>query len=295
MDKGLFLDTQANNDTKRFEVKKEEKNEYYPNNLSLVPPVGENVFEFLIVTKDEIGVMANITSIFANHRVNLQNITSNRNPETKTCVAILFADFTKADSTVEGVLKEIKTLHSVSRIEAQNTRGRVFDSFLFPLLIRNKIRVITLRMEGLLKAERHLVQSMGSAGASIMFQVGRSYGADVMGALQSDLASLNKVDLLANFEAGLRATGWGICSIRSGRNHDYQINVEDPPIMLQDEKRENGMFFIGLILGALEKLDGVELRVSGSTRDLSKNTMSVRMERRNTNIVNQDPTLDILP
>ncbi len=266
---------------KRFQGKKRrrERNLYYPNNLPLATPPGENIFEFLIVSKDEIGVVANITTIFANHRVNIQDFKSIFDPNSGTYVCILYADFSQADCIVEEALNQIKSLHFVRNIEAQKTEGRLFDSFLFPLLIRNKIRVLALRMDGLLKTERRLIQKMGSAGSSIIFEVGRNYGTDVMLAMQTDLGSSDKTSLLTNFELGLRATGWGICEINPIGNHSYQVDVEDPPIIMEDERPEDGKFFAGLIVGALEKLEGIELRVSSLKKDLSKNFLSLRIEK----------------
>jgi formyltetrahydrofolate hydrolase len=75
---------------------------YYPRRIPVLSPQGENVYEFLIVVKDEIGILAKIASIFFRHRINLLSHYGYLfDPSSKKFVQTVFCDFGEADCTSE--------------------------------------------------------------------------------------------------------------------------------------------------------------------------------------------------
>ena len=106
--------------------------EYISHFLSLSKPVGQQVHEFLITARDEVGVTSKVTESFAQHNIHILSISGNGNPEIQQYVITTFLDFSMADCSPEAISHELRRKFSfVSRIDFVNAAGRLFDSFFF--------------------------------------------------------------------------------------------------------------------------------------------------------------------
>jgi hypothetical protein len=257
--------------------------EYFAKNIAITKPPGDHIFEFLIEGRDEIGALESILRAFSKHKINIRTISAGPGQQVEgkrgnLFVTSAFCDFSKADCTIELLLGELRNLPFVRNALSADMTGRLFDRFLFPMKIMGEHRVILFRVEPLLNIEKHLVERMGSGGAAMMFEEGRSYAEEVIAQYKKALPDLEAEALLDSIKDGLRATGWGIFSFRRA-SEGFEVTVTDPPLIEGSEYKEN-RFFYGVTARILESLYGGELVLSGSNLDLKNRKLVFRLRRK---------------
>lgn len=255
------------------------KARYLTKQLTLDRPKGDNIFEFAIEAEDEVGTFANIVSVFASHRVDIRSVSANQSDGSDIFVSSFFCDFTIANCTVDHIQKELMHLPGVVNVQSANMDGKVWDKFFFPIsLMKNKNRVIVMRVEPLLRVERNLIQTMGSAGASIMFQEGRSYANEVFLQYKEILPDASTEQMLETIKDGLRTTGWGLFDFIPTNDGGFIVNVGDPPVLKEAGYGEN-RFFYGVATRILENLYGWPLSISESSFDKASRILRFRLKK----------------
>lgn len=248
--------------------------EYYTQYFSLSKPLGVNVFEFLIVAKDEIGATSKLTGELARHNVDILSIAGANDFEIGLFVLTLFCDFAKADCTAAALAGKVWDLPFVTKVDFRDAKGRLFDGYRYPLRIMNKHRGILMRAGPLLATEKNLVKMLGSAGASIMFEEGRTYAHAVMGHLKGALPDAIPEEIFMNVVDGLRVTGWGLFQFHEEPD-TYRITVSDPP-KLRDGFQS--MFVRGIAVGTTETICGSNLAVRSADYDEKTDTLTLILE-----------------
>lgn len=252
--------------------------QYLPKQLPLTRPSGENIFEFAIEA-DEVGAFANIVRIFSNHRVDIKSVSASKAEALDRFVSSLFCDFTIAECTPDQIKEELKHLPGIISIQSANMDGKLWDRFFFPLsLMKNKNRVIIMRVEPLLRVERNLIQTLGSTGASIMFQEGRTYANEVFLQYKEILPNASAEELLDTIKDGLRSTGWGLFEFINTNDGGFVVKVLDPPVLKDADYTEN-RFFYGVATRILENLYGRTLALSESSFDKTSRTLRFRLKK----------------
>jgi hypothetical protein len=168
---------------------------------------------------------------------------------------------------------EIRDLPFVDKVGCLNAKGRLFDRFHFPIKVMNKYRAILMRGGPLLKMEKHLEEMLGSAGASLLYEEGRSYARAVMVHLKDALPNASHEELLQNVTDGLRATGWGLFQFHE-QDDVYQISVKHPP---RSEENLESMFFRGVAVGATEAAYTLNLAVRNADYDEKTDTLRLTL------------------
>jgi hypothetical protein len=256
-----------------------DRENYFEKSLPITRPPGDHIFEFIIEATDRIGVFKMILDVFAKQRVDVRTISASpEDGEKKLFVTSLFADFSKARTSMDGLLEEIRELAIVRRAYAVDMKGRLFDRFLFPLRIMNSSRVLLLRVEPLLNVEKRLVQQMGSAGAAIMYEEGGFYAAEAFKEYRASLPDAETETLLENIKDGLRVTGWGIFTFKR-TSEGFEVSVRDPPMLLDGDYKENH-FFYGATAKILEILYGDALNLTESTMDSRNKRLVFRFRKK---------------
>ena len=250
--------------------------EYHAKFLSLSKPQGEDVFEFLIVTKDQIGVTSKITGEFALHNVDILTIDGANDPTTGQFVLSLFCDLSKANCTAKSITDAIREFPFVTKADYVTAKGRLFDSFHFPLRIMNKHRALIIRADPLLEVEKHLVEVLGSAGDTVMFVEGKTYASKTWMHLKNALPNASHEELLQNVMDGLRATGWGLFEFRSEQNL-FHVSIRNPP-KLENLKTSQSLFVRGIAVGTVESLHGVKVTVRDASYDDKSDTVQLTLE-----------------
>jgi len=142
----------------------------------------------------------------------------------------------------------------------------------------NEDRVLLMRVGPLLNIEKHLVNKMGSAGAAIMYEEGKSYAGEAFKQYRSALPNASIEDLLENIKDGLRVTGWGI--FRFKRVPDgFEVTIIDPPHLNNNEYKEN-RFFYGVTEKILEELYGDELTINSSDLDIKNRRLVIQFKKK---------------
>ena len=247
--------------------------EYYTRYFSLSKPLGEDIFELLFVTKDQLGVISKITAEIAGHDIDILSITGANDPDIGLFVLTLFCDFAKADCTAEDIANEVRNLPFATKVDFRDAKATLYDGYHFPIKVMNKYRAILLRGVPLLEMEKHLQKLLGSAGASIMFEEGKTYAHAVMPQLLSTLPHASHEKILQNIVDGLRATGWGLFQFQK-EDDAYQVSVRHPP---RSEGFES-MFFRGIAVGAAELTYDSNLAVRSVDYDEETDTLKLTLE-----------------
>jgi predicted amino acid-binding ACT domain protein len=251
--------------------------EHYTKFLSLSKPLGEDVFEFLLVTKDEVGVTSKITGEIARHNVDILSIDGANDSEIGRFVLTIFCDLAKADCTAQGLADDMRKFAFVTKIEYVDAKGRLFDTFHFPLRIMNKYRAVLMRADPLQRVEKDLEQVLGSAGASIMFEEGKSYARGTWAQFREALPDASSQDIVQNTVDGLRATGWGIFEFHMEQDA-FQVSIRNPPLS-KDRKTSESMFVRGLATGVTESVYGLKLEVQSAVYDENSGTLRLTLEK----------------
>ena len=252
------------------------KPRYFPRNVGVSSPPGENVHEFLVVWNHELGSMAKILQTFSTHKAKVIVTHSQLDQATGTGVATCYCDMTQADQTVEGLRKAIKGLSFVQSVDAASANQSLFDKFFFPVTVWGRDRVIIMRLDPLLNIERRLAEELGSAGSAIMFREGESYATETIGQYRNVLGNVSTDVLLENVVDGLRATGWGLFEFKESKD-GYEVTVRDAPMLASTT--EPSRFLCGIIAGILESVLSVGMKIAESTVEPKSGRVFVRLSK----------------
>jgi len=252
------------------------KPRYFPRNVGVSSPPGDNVHEFLVVWSHELGSLAKILQVFSTHRVKVILTHSQLDEASRTVVGTFFCDLTEADQRVEGIGKAIEGLTFVRSVDSASAGRSLFDQFLFPVTVWGRERVIIMRLNPLLNIEKRLVQELGSAGGAIMFREGEGYAAETIEQYRTALGNVSTEVLLQNVVDGLRATGWGLFEFKESKD-GYEVTVRDAPMLAGTS--EPSRFLCGVIAGILESLLSVKMKIVESTLEPKSGRVFVKLSK----------------
>jgi predicted amino acid-binding ACT domain protein len=252
--------------------------DYYTRFLSLSKPLGEDVFELLVVAKDEIGVTSKVTGEIARHKIDILSIDGANDPQLDRFVFTIFCDIAKADCTAEQVVEEIRKLAFVTGIDYLSAKGRLFDRYRFPIKMMNKHRAVLMRADPLLRVEKHLREMLDAAGDTIIFEQGKIYAHEAWGRqFKMALPDASPEETVRNLIDGLRATGWALFDFRKEQDV-FQVTIRNSP-KLEDDDRFQSMFVCGLATGVVESLTGLGLIVRNASYDQKSDTIRFTLEQ----------------
>lgn len=152
----------------------------YPRNIGISVPRGEGIYEIVVVGKDRIGVLRDLAQIISAHEISLVETGMYQVFDQGEFVFAAYGDFRTAKHTPQELKSELKKQSFVVQAEVDLPASKTFDRHLFPVVISRGERVIVLRMGSFLKVEKRLENALGSGGATIMYEVGKGYGLEVV-------------------------------------------------------------------------------------------------------------------
>ena len=252
------------------------KPRYFPRNVGVSSPPGENVHEFLVVWSNELDALEKILQVFSAHKVRVVVTHSQPDEVTGTVIGTYYCEMTKGGQSVEAVQKAIKALSFVQSVDSASAEQSLFDKFFFPVTVWGRERVIIMRLDPLLNIEKRLAQELGSAGSAIMFREGEGYSTETIGQYRKALGSVSTDTLLENVKDGLRATGWGLFEFHESKD-GYDVTVRDAPRF--SDTTEPSRFLCGIIAGILESVLSVRMKVVESAFDPKSASVFVRLTR----------------
>lgn len=251
--------------------------EHYTKFFSLSKPLGEAVFELLIVTRDQVGATSKITGEIARHNIDILSINGANDADIERFVLTIFCDFAKADCKVEQIVGELRKFPFVTKAEYVNAKSRLFDRFHFPIRIMDKHRAILMRVDPLLRVQKHLQEHLGSAGESIMFEEGQSYARETWLQYKKAVPNANHEEILENVKDGLRATGWGLFEFQETQNA-FQVTIRNPP-RLEDNERFQSRFLYGITASVIEALYEFKVKVDSANYDKQSDILTLTLEK----------------
>jgi hypothetical protein len=245
------------------------------------PKSGDDRWHELLVTgEDGLGALAKLANVLALNGVNLSPCGGYYTVSPGTFVWTTFANFTRSRSTLQRVIKDLKRLEFVRRVEAVSMAGVAVDQFLFPVMITENVRGLIMSLEPLLRVESRLLETFGSAGASLMFEEGRQYAIESLRQLREVLPGSAPKEFLALVVSWLRTTGWGLFefdALRLEKEGAVTVKVGEPPnAVVSGLPRSN--FLNGATAGVIESVFGRAVRLTDSAYDEPRKTLRLAFE-----------------
>jgi len=223
----------------------------------------------LVTGRDEIGGLASLTELLARHNVNLAPSGGYYLLTPDTFVWTTFADFSHSKSSKEKVVGGLRGLDFVSKVDAIEMKGPALDQFLFPVMIGENHRGIIMDLSALMKVEQGLTKLLGSAGAALMFEEGKTFGESTLEHNLARIPEMEPAQLLDVVGGWLKATGWGIFKFDTTKFYDegmVSVTIGEPPNSL-NEGTQVSRFLNGVVVAIVEFVFNLKARVMVSRYD----------------------------
>ncbi len=253
---------------------------YFPRIIGLTPqgviPDG-GLFEVLVVGADELGALWKLTTTLAKHSVNIDPSGGYHLLKPGTFIWTTFADFSKAKSSPDEVMGDLKQLSFVKQADVVKLGETAFDQFLFPVVQMGKFRGAIFGVEPLLGVERRLIEQFGPPGGVILFEEGRQYLVESVGQLEEFIAEERPEALLANVIAWLRTTGWGIFEFDATRlqeTGEITVRIDEPPMAVTPGLSRSN-FLNGVAAGVIDTVYKRKMRIKSDNYDPTERRLTL--------------------
>jgi predicted amino acid-binding ACT domain protein len=242
----------------------DDETKFFPRKINVVVPLGESVVHFLVVGKDEAGALAKIAGVLAAHGLNLLNAGTYETTKKDEFLFNFFADFAKADVTLEAISTELKALSFVSLVSASRSEEAVYDKHMFPVVLFEGNRAVLLLAESVVSIERDLQRQIGKQGQQVLFEVGRSSSLIISAVHRNMLPDADRETLLATACDDMRARGWGLTAFQAPKDpgEKMRVTVREPIFAGIGEAKES-WWLMGLASGFFEAIYGHRTVVVG--------------------------------
>ena len=250
----------------------------YPRNIGISAPSGESVYELFVLGKSRVGALKEISSSIAAYEIDITSSGRYQVYPSGEFVMTAFLDFRETRATPDLLVSEIRGLPFITRAEIVKPHQSIFERYLFPVTIMNKHRVIVFRVEPLLQIEKRLEEFLGSAGTTIMFELGKSYGMAVVEDYRKDMSTLSGDALMNRIVSGARVTGWGLFEFTALGNDRIDVSIFEPPTAVKPGVGKS-MFTHGLVAGLIEGVYGLQVGIVADSYDAESRTLRLKLSR----------------
>jgi hypothetical protein len=248
--------------------------DYIPHTLIVTVKPEPGTYEFLVTWKDtERDAYPLILGVFTRHMVRLLLTHTQPDEDSKSMVAVVYCDITRADISVQSLKDELEILKPVSRVEFVSTHEAMFEKYLFPIVSRGN-RWLIMRVRTLLNIENSIREKLGTGGSSLMFEEGVATGFEGSSYPGGVLSQSEKGELLRNTSDGLRACGWGVFDFKSV-DDGFMVTIDDPPLL--EGVPEPSRFICGLAAGVLKSAYISDFKVDDISFDPKTGRVTMRL------------------
>ncbi|MDA4123425.1 MAG: ACT domain-containing protein [Thaumarchaeota archaeon] len=246
------------------EVKTEpQARQYFPRRLALVAPQGELVHEFVVTGRDRIGILSEISTVFAKHFISLTSVDIDT-IASGDFVLVTFADFRNSDAPAEQVLKEVTALKSVKSVLSGSASTALFERFMFPITAGGSNRAIILPASALMGYEKGVLEKGLAQGEEHLIATGRPVGKGVSGTLRSYMPWADGPALVLAATEAMRALGWGLCNFDLSMIKEGKVSVTvRNPLSAGLGVQSVSWLLIGVISGLLDDVIPFPNRLQG--------------------------------
>jgi hypothetical protein len=256
-------------------LSKDDSSKYRPRRIGYRAPLGKEAFEFAIYGDDVPGSIVRLTDLFLEHKARLLNHRLDWNDVEKRFAAFYMVDMAEADCASSKLAEILRARAGVDEVRVISRAGAIFGYSTFPIVLNDVNRGVILRVENWAQVEEDLIKWMGSAGESIMFREGETYGISTCRRYVEILTTQDEALLFQNLRDGSKAAGWGIL--------DYRISDDRSTVFLEvkypitNSKGEvTSRFFQGMLSGIIEVILNAKLNVQDSAYDRNSRTLKIR-------------------
>ncbi len=223
-----------------------------PRILNLTSPPSKDAYELHLNVKSKIGVLHQITGFLAQENVDIlsMHIQATRG---KTADIVAYLEMGESKVGIDALLKTVRDLDFVQEANAVRKDRVVFEEFLFPIMIDDKVRGFLMTDSAWLSIASRLVLTYGTGGLAILHEAGVACGEEFAKHIQEKLGSkANAETSVENLKVMLRAAGMGITEMR--RTTDGFVVKVREPIISATETRIHDHFLTGVVAGATGRL-----------------------------------------
>lgn len=247
---------------------------YRPRTIGYPEPLGKDAFEFAIYGNDAPSSIVRLTDQFLEHGACLLNHRLDWNDLEQKFAAFYMVDMSRADRSSSELAEILRSRSGVEEVRVISRAGAIFGYSSFPIILNGVNRGVILRVEDWSQVEEDLVGWMGTAGETIMFREGESYGASI-GRRYVRLIGTDDQLLIQNVRDGMKATGWGIMDHRiSDDRNTFFLEVKYP---ITNSKGEVvSKFFQGLTCGLIEVILDAKLTMQEANHDQKTGILRIR-------------------
>jgi hypothetical protein len=240
-----------------------QQEEYYPYQIGIVMPRGEQVYEILIVADDKQGNFLKVLDVMSRHYVNFYHTSTRTDMATGTFLTHAFGDFRKADVTAAQLKSELTRLPIVKKVVVEKKDAMPFGKFLFPLMLASDLRVSLVPVDAFVEREENLLRE-GSGGKQTLIDMLRPLGLSMSTSLRRFLPWVDRNTFISATEEAIRALGWGIFKfeISGARHQKVKVTIRQP-IFSELEGVKQSYTTVGLTAGLLEGITGVRYELEG--------------------------------
>ena len=180
----------------------------------------------------------------------------------------------KADCSTSTLAEILRSRKDVDTVKVVSRSGAVFGFSTFPILLNQIDRGVIFRAENWFRVEEDLVKWMGSAGESIMFREGETYGLSTASRYTNANTTQDHAMLVQNVRDGGRAAGWGILEYKMSDDNTSIMSMKYPVTNAKGEVTSK--FFHGMLTGILEVILNVKLRVLESAYNKDQSALRIK-------------------
>ena len=256
-------------------LSEEDSAKYRPRVIGYVEPLGKQVFEFAVYGGDAPSSIARLTDLFLEHRARLLNHRLDWNDALSQFAAFYMVDMAGADCSSSKLAELLRSRPGVDEVRVISRAGSLFGYSTFPLILNGVSRGVILRVENWLQVEEDLIRWMGSAGESIMFREGETYGVSTCRRYTGLFASEDQSLLFQNIRDGGKALGWGIFDYRISNDRVAALLEVKYPIT-NSEGEVTSRFFHGMLCGVMEVILNAKLNMRESAYDRKTSTLRIK-------------------
>lgn len=250
---------------------------YIPRRIALIAPQGESVYEFAISGRDRIGMLKDMSAVFAKHYVTLTSVDVDTTA-TGEFVMVVYADFRNADVNAKQVEKMLGAVRSIKRVVMGRASDVLFERFMFPITAGGSNRAIILPASSLAGYEKAVIGKGGRQGEEHLLATGRPVGLGVASTIKSHMPWADSNALLDAAVDAMRAMGWGLCSFDLSKMKEGLVSVSiRNPMFSGLTEAPVSWLLIGVVSGALEDLAPFPNRLRGRPT-ASKESITFELE-----------------
>lgn len=228
----------------------------HPKSLGISSPAGRDPYEIYLKVKSRPSILGKVSDVMKQRNIDILSANAHVSDDKQTAYIMLFVEMADSTAGIDEVVKTLREQDYVIEAVSESRKDMYYEGVMFPLTSGGHYRVFTLGATGWVALNKALLQTYGSGGEAILFNEGRSVGADTASRIAENRRfggrTLTRELLLANFIGLFRASGHGMLDVaRDEEGFAIKINRS---VLSEYDKPMIDHFLVGVVTGAVESI-----------------------------------------